>query len=347
MSSERQIIDISTWTIVRVFGVLVAFILLYMLREVVGVLLFAVVLASAMEPAIRWFQSHRIPRILGTLVIFLVAIAVLFFAVYLLIPLLAEDLQGFTLSYPIFERQVLRELEAVGSLPFVDFIRENARGLLAQPSNYISNVSGGVVSFTSSFFGGVFSFVILVVVSFYLAAREKGIEDFIRLVVPLQYESYVVDLWLRAQRKMGQWFRAQLLLGALIGALIYIGLTVLGIKYAIVFAFIAAILELVPIVGPILAAAPAVLIAFLQSPFLALMVVILYIVVQQLESHVIVPVVMKSTIGISPIVVVISLLVGAQLAGIIGLLLAVPVAAVAVELLNDLDRKKRGNARNA
>lgn len=347
MSSERQIIDISTWTIVRVFGVLIAFILLYMLREVVGVLLFAVVLASAMEPTIRWFQSHRIPRILGTLIIFLVAIAVLFFAVYLLIPLLAEDLQGFTLSYPIFERQVLRELEAVGSLPFVDFIRENARGLLAQPSNYISNVSGGVVSFTSSFFGGVFSFVILVVVSFYLAAREKGIEDFIRLVVPLQYESYVVDLWLRSQRKMGQWFRAQLLLGALIGALIYIGLTILGIKYAIVFAFIAAILELVPIVGPILAAVPAVLIAFLQSPFLALMVVILYVVVQQLESHVVVPVVMKSTIGISPIVVVISLLVGAQLAGVIGLLLAVPTAAVVVELLNDLDRKKRGISRNA
>lgn len=346
MSSERQIIDISTWTIVRVFGVLIAFILLYMLREVVGVLIFAVVLASAMEPTIRWFQSKRIPRILGTLMIFLVAIAILFFAVYLLIPLLAEDLQGFTLSYPIFERQVLRELEAVGNLPFVDFIRENARGLLAQPSNYISNVSGGVVSFTSNFFGGVFSFIILVVVSFYLAAREKGIEDFIRLVVPLEYESYVVDLWLRSQRKMGQWFRAQLLLGALIGALIYIGLTILGIKYAIVFAFIAAILELVPIVGPILAAVPAVLIAFLQSPFLALMVIILYIVVQQLESHIVVPVVMKSTIGISPIVVVISLLVGAQLAGIIGLLLAVPIAAVVVELLNDMDRKKRGHTKN-
>lgn len=340
-SPAREYWEVSTWTIVRFFGAIIVLFLLYVLRDLIAILLFSVVLASAMEPAIRWFQRRRIPRILGTLIIFVAALGILAFAVYLLIPLLAEDFQGFTLTYPVFERQVLRGFENVADLPFIDFIRENTRNLLSQPQQYISSFSGGVLSFTSDFFGGVFSVVIIVVVSFYLAAREQGIEDFIRLVVPLRYEPYVMDLWTRSQRKMGQWLRGQLLLGALVGALIYLGLTLLQIKYALVFAFITAILELVPIVGPILAAVPAVMIAFLQSPFLALMVIILYLVVQQLESHLIVPLVMRSTIGISPIVVIVALLVGAKLAGIMGLLLAVPIAAVGVELLNDFDRKKR------
>ncbi|MBI2097110.1 MAG: AI-2E family transporter [Candidatus Sungbacteria bacterium] len=344
MASERQLTEISTWTIIRVFAAALGIFLAYHLREILAVLLFAIVLASAMEPTIRWFQERKIPRILSTLIIFLSAFGVIFLAVYLLIPLLAADLEGFNLSYSVFERQILGELGSIGGVPFIDFIRENARGILLEPSQYISSISGGVFAFTSTFFGGVFSFVILVVVSFYLAAQEKGIEGFIRLVTPLKYESYAVDLWLRSQRKMGQWLRAQLLLGALIGAVIYVGLTLLDIKYALVFAFLAGILELVPVVGPILSAAPPTLVAFLQSPFLALMVIILFVVVQQLESHVVVPVIMRQTIGIPPIVVIIALLVGAKLAGVLGLLLAVPIAAVIVELVNDFDRRKRAAA---
>ncbi|OHA01060.1 MAG: hypothetical protein A3C11_01580 [Candidatus Sungbacteria bacterium RIFCSPHIGHO2_02_FULL_49_12] len=341
MPKESQLLDISTWTFVRFFAIVIGLLFCYLLRDILFVLLFAVVLASALEPAIRWFQTYRVPRILATVIIFLAVLGVLFLAIYLLLPLLANDLQGFSLSYSVFERQILSQLGAGGSIPLIDFIRENARGLLEQPSEYISKISGGVFAFTATFFGGIFSFIILVVVSFYLAVQEKGIEDFIRLVAPLKYESYAVDLWLRSQRKMGQWLRAQLILGALIGALIYLGLTLLGVQYALVFAFLAAILELIPVVGPVLAAAPAVVIAFLQSPFIALLVIILFVVVQQLESHLVVPVVMHRAIGISPIVVVVALLIGAKIAGVFGLLLAVPIASIVVEFLNDFDRKKR------
>ncbi|RJR20317.1 MAG: AI-2E family transporter [Desulfobacteraceae bacterium] len=98
---ERTIIDVSTSSIVRFFAVLLGIILLYYLRDIVVVLLFAVVLASAMEPAIRWFQRHKIPRILGTVIIFLSVVAIFVAAVYLVVPLVSEDLQGFTLTYPI------------------------------------------------------------------------------------------------------------------------------------------------------------------------------------------------------------------------------------------------------
>jgi len=337
---ERSTIELSTWTIARFLVLVLALVFAYVLRDILLVFLFAVVLASAMEPVIRWFQDRKLPRLLATIMIFLCVFGVFFLAIYLLIPALSNDLQGFTLNYPVFERQIFG---AVSNIPFLDFIRENARELLTEPSQYISSVSGGVLTFTQSFIGGVFSLIILIVVSFYLAVRERGVEDFIRLVTPLRHEAYAVDLWLRSQRKMGQWLRAQLLLGALIGAAIYVGLTLLNVKYALVFAFVAAILELVPIVGPVLSAVPPTIIAFLQDPSLALIVIILFIIVQQIESHIVVPLVMKSSIGISPIVVVIALLVGAKLAGIIGLLLAVPMAAVIAEFLHDYDRKKRGS----
>ena len=184
--------------------------------------------------------------------------------------------------------------------------------------------------------------VILIVVSFYLATQENGIENFLRLVTPLEYEEYMIDLWTRSQKKMGHWLRAQLLLGVLIGILVFIALTFLGIKYALLLAFVAAVFELIPVIGPIMAAAPAAFTAFLQDPILAVIVVLVYFVVQQMESHLIVPVGMRKTVGLNPLVVVVALLVGAKLGGILGLFLAVPVAAVLVEFVVDIDRRKRG-----
>ena len=150
-----------------------------------------------------------------------------------------------------------------------------------------------------------------------------------------------MDLWERSQKKLGKWLRTQMLLGAIVGLLIFFGLTILGIPHAFFFALIAAIFEIIPVVGPILAAVPAVAAAFLVSPVSSISVVALYVIVQQTESHIIVPVVMRRTIGLSPLVVVLALLAGAKLGGIFGILLAVPLTAISAELLNDWDKKKR------
>jgi len=126
----------------------------------------------------------------------------------------------------------------------------------------------------------------------------------------------------------------------IVGLLVFIGLSVLGIKYALVLAVIAALFEIVPFIGPILAASPAVILAFFQSSFLALLVIILYIVVQQLQNYLIVPQVMKRTVGLNPVVIIIVLLVGGKLAGLLGIVLAVPAAAAIAEFLKDLQKKK-------
>jgi predicted PurR-regulated permease PerM len=129
----------------------------------------------------------------------------------------------------------------------------------------------------------------------------------------------------------------------IVGCLTYIGLYFLGIKYALTLALVAALLEIIPYIGPILAAIPAVILGFAQSPFLALLVILLFVVIQQLENYIIVPQVMKKTVGLNPIVIIIVMLIGAKLAGVIGIILAVPVAAAVAEFLKDI-RKESSNA---
>ena len=229
--------------------------------------------------------------------------------------------------------------------PLVDLWREaERRGSVpadAEITACLARVGSGALDLFFTVFGGIFSGVILVVVSFYLASQEKGIEHFLRLVTPLRDENYVIDLWMRTHAKLGRWLRGQLLLGLAIGIVVYLVLSVLGIKYALSLALIAAIFELIPIIGPILAAVPAVFLGFLKGPELGLTVAVAYFLIQQLESHLLVPVVMRQAVGLNPLLIIIALLAGAKLGGVMGMFLAVPVASVLVEFLTDTDRRRR------
>ena len=130
----------------------------------------------------------------------------------------------------------------------------------------------------------------------------------------------------------------QILLMLIIGVLTYIGLFFLDVKYALTLALIAGLFELIPYVGPFIALIPAAILAFIQAPLLGLLVVILYVVIQQLENYVIVPQVMKKTVGLNPIVIIIVMLIGAKLAGVIGIILSVPLTASIAEFLKDLQK---------
>lgn len=339
-SKDIQILQISTWSIIRFFAVLIGIAALYAIRDILAALFFAVIVASAIEPGIEWLKARRIPRILSVILLYFAIAAVLFFAVYLVFPIVADEFKRFYSALPELQGKIFSEIQELGIFSYLTLFGGSAPDILAIPAKYLGQL-GGIFDFVSSVFGGITTFLLTIVFSFYLAAQEKGIENFLRLVAPLQYEPYILDLWKRSQRKLGIWLRTQMLLGALVGILIFFGLTLLGVQQAFFLAIIAAMFEIIPVVGPILAAIPAVSIAFLVSPSLGLMTTLLYLIVQQIESHVIVPVVMRRAVDLSPLIVVIALLVGAKLGGIFGILLAVPITAILAELLNDWDKKKR------
>lgn len=341
LSREIQRITISTSTIFRFFAVLLGLAALFIVRDIMFSLIFAVIIASAVEPSIEWLKKRGMGRILGVVIIYAVFLILAGFFLYLILPLMIDELSIAVSTFANLQHQILAGIQETGGLAIGTFFTENADILSKIPFQYLATFGQTALASGGRIFSGIFTFILIFVFSFYLVTQEKGIENFLRMVTPLKHESYVLDLWDRSQRKLGKWLRAQMLLGAIVGVFTFIGLTMLGVEQALLLALITSVFEIIPVVGPILAAIPAVIIGFFISPIIGVSVIVLYIVVQQTESHIIVPVVMRKAVGLSPLVVVVALLVGAKLGGIFGILLAVPLTAVCAEVLNDWEKKKR------
>ncbi|MEI6597353.1 MAG: AI-2E family transporter, partial [bacterium] len=186
------------------------------------------------------------------------------------------------------------------------------------------------------------AFILVFVLTFYMTVEEQATKRLVRSLVPLKHQPYLTNLMNRMQDKIGLWLRGQLILSLVIFVLVWIGLTILGVKYAVVLALLAGVMEIVPYLGPIISAIPAVFIAFTQYPMLAVGVLILYYLIQFAENHILVPQVMRRTVGLNPVITIVALLVGAKIAGILGIALAVPVTtAIGVAVGDFLDINKK------
>lgn len=334
-------IEINTGTIVRAVLVVLFFVFVYMLKDVFIIFLFALIIASAISPFANWLESKGFPRLFGVLLLFLTVIGLVGFLLSLIVPFVSQEVSQLLTALPETLSKLSTSLERAqeGAPQYLDFVSE-IQNILETFSTYLQQSAQSVISLVISIFGGVMSFIAILIISFYLSVTKNGIENFLGSIVPEKYEQYAIGLWKRSEVKMGRWIQGQLLLGLVMGLVVYVGLSLMGVKYALIFALLAAVFEIVPMVGPVLAAIPAVFLALLQSPALGLWVVLFYVLAQQLENHLLVPVVLGKTIGLNPVVVIIALLVGQQLAGIPGMILSVPLATVLVEMLDDFAKHK-------
>jgi predicted PurR-regulated permease PerM len=348
-STNVETIRISSDTIVRTILFILLFLAIYILRDLGLILLTAVVIASAIEPATRWFATRGVPRILAVIGIYLSVAVTLTLLVYFFLPPLLGDVADVIDQAPQYlaNLHVSSTSDATASLLAPHQISGLADWLstpetLTQIRGLLAGATGGAFSLASTIFGGVLSFILIVVLSFYLAVQKDGIATFLRVITPYRNETYVINLWRRAQLKIGLWLQGQLTLSLIVGVMTFIGLLILGVPNAFLLALLAAGFEVIPVFGPFLSAIPAVAIALIDGgATLGLVTVLLYIIVQQVENHVLYPLVVKKVVGVPAIVVIISLLAGAQLAGFLGVILSVPMAAVLMEVIKDVDGRKR------
>lgn len=336
----KTTVNISTSTIFRTIFIVLFLIFLYVIKDILVLLFFAVIIASAVDLPARYFDKLKIPRILSVLLIYLICIGLLIGLFVLFIPSLSEEIKDFSVEFPKYTEGIYQKFQRLqdGSLKFQKIIDE-AQKVLSNLGETLRESASSILARTLGIFGGLLSVILVIVVSFYLAVQKNGIQNLLKAVTPKEHEDYVLNLWARAQRKMAHWFQGQLFLAVVIGVLVYIGLSLLGVRFAFLLAIIAGVLELVPYIGPVLSAIPALILAFFQAPILALWVLILYIVVQQLENYILVPLIMKKVVGLNPVVVIIALLIGGKLLGIVGILLAVPAAAILAEFFKEIKRK--------
>lgn len=340
--SDHQTIHIETGSIFKIIFIVLALVFLYLVRDVIVILFFAIIIASAVGPFANWLESKKFPRLLGVLLLYLAFFGLVVFLLSLIVPFVALELGQLTQALPDFVSNLsgaLEKAQQTSSSRYFDFFSE-IQNMLDSFSQFLFAYSQSAISLIINIFGGVLSFVAIIIISFYLSVMRRGIVGFISSVMPEKYEDYVISLWKRAEFKVGRWLQGQLLLALSVGLMVFVGLSLLNVKYALLLGIVAMILEIVPIVGPVLAAIPGLVLAFSQSPTLGIWVLVFYVAVQQIESHALTPLILGKTLGLNPVTVILALLIGGKIAGIIGIIIAVPIAVVIVEILDDLAKQK-------
>ena len=334
-------VHITTGTIARVFLLLGLAGLLWYLRDIVLIVLAAVVIASAIEPGVRALMRYRVGRLWSVILIYVGVIAGFSATLFFFIPPVLNDAASLLQQLPATLSSLNLADLTHGLLPNAISQTLSSADLLRDLSQTLASSTGGMFTTASAFFGGLTSLVLIGVFAFYFSVQETGVDDFLRIVTPVQHESYVLDLWKRSQEKIGKWMQGQLILGLIVGMLLYLGLVILGIPHPLLLAVLAAVFEIIPVFGQILAAIPAIAVAFTFGGVTeALLVTGLYAIVQQFEAHLIYPVVVKKIVGVPPLLVILALLVGLKLVGFLGVLLSVPIAGAIQEFVNDIEKRK-------
>ncbi len=335
-------INISNKSIIRVLIAIAVVFALLQLTDLVLVVLTSIVIASFVKTVSEKLKTYRIPKALSVLTMYILGFLSLAGLFYFFIPVLIVELSKLIPVIVDLVPDLMNSEAVVGAQSIATSISEGAvvGDILNSLQNTLSSFSSGFFGFISSLFGNIINVVLIVVISFYLSMADDGVESFLRIVTPRKHEAYVIDLWHRSQRKIAHWFRGQMLLALIISLMTFVGLALLGVEYALLLAVIAAFAELIPF-GIIFAAIPAVSLAFATGGLpLAILVVILYVVIQQIENYVLQPLIVGKVTGISPIAIILAVLISLKLAGFWGLILAIPVSVTLLEYIKDLEKEK-------
>ncbi len=323
-------VEISYKTVVFTVGFLIALWLIIQIRDVIVLLFLALILLSALSKPVDWLNSRRVPRLLSVIIVYVILILVISLVFSIIIPPLVLQTTEFVIRIP----QIVSTINDF--LLFHNIPVENFSAMLSHQAQLLT---GDIVSITKTIFSSILILITLFILTFYSLLEWRKFLRFVASPFSGKQEKRIVTTVTKVEEGIGKWVRGQLTLSLTVGVLTFIGLVVLNIPFALPLALIAGMLEIVPIVGPILAAIPAILVGLTVSPVMALAVTALFVIVQQLENHLIVPLVMSRVVGLQPPVVIIALLTGAKLAGVGGAFLAIPLIVVFkiifVELLQE------------
>lgn len=307
---KPQKIEISAKTIVFTIMFILSLGLLWQIRELIFSLFIAFIIAGALKPAVGFLERIKLPRIVASLIIYLLFIFAIYGMFSLIIPPLLSEMIFLFKNLPEIIKSIVPQSNIAINF---DFLTQNIPSIANQTLSFLKGFFSNAVFVTSTLFFG-FYFLL-----------EKNLEA--KLLsnffdeVEISKIEFVSN---RAQKRMSSWFWGEIILMFVVGTMTYIGLNIIGMKYALALAVLAGLLEVIPSLGPIASSVPAILIGLSYSPIMGLYSTILYLIVQQLENNLVVPIVMKKATGLHPIITLIAMVVGGKLAGIMGVLLAVP-----------------------
>jgi len=315
-------VEISHKTIVFTVLFLIFLGFVYIVRDIILELFVALLLMTILEPLVGMLSKIKIPRALSVFISYILVIGVLGGVIALLVPALVEQTTNFISAFPGY-------ISNIGITK--DFGDQIVSGLLST----VGNVPGKIFQFTFSIFNNVLAIATVLVFAFYMLLTRANLEDQLGFFFGEEKKKELGRVIDRLELRLGGWARGELILMFMIGLGVYIGLMLLGIPFALPLSILSGILEIIPYLGPVISAVPGVLIGFGISPVTGLGVTALYFLVHQLENYILVPKIMEKSVGVSPIITLIALAVGARLAGVVGVIISVPTVITIQVLIKE------------
>lgn len=308
---------VAGWFIFQVRGIIVSIFLAY-------------VIMAAMLPAVRLLRKRGLPQLFAVLIPYVAMFLLIFMLIIPLIPFVAEQINSLLKNFP-------------------GYLDDSARilGFQLDPNqirDYISTEIGALgrnaIGVTSKVFGGLLATLTVLVVSFYFLMYNEKFKHKVSALFEQEHRDHVRETMRLIDEKLGAWLRGQIALCFAVGLTTWVVLSVIQMPYALPLALIAGILEILPTLGPILSAVPAVIVAFTISPTLGLVVIVAYLLIQALENNLLVPKIMQRAVGLNPVVVILAVMIGANLMGVAGALLAIPFVSFIIVLFNSLNEQQ-------
>lgn len=321
---ENYKIEISSRTIIFTVFFVLLLRFLWLIQDVIFSLFVAFIIMSALKPYVSFLEKNKLPRFLAAFLVYLLFLT-FFFSIFFLVfpPLIVQSTLLFRVLPSILER-----------------IAPNATSLLNLDSifQYLPNITNQFFDIIKGIFSNAVFFITTLFFSFYFLLEENVIRKIVSRFFSEEKAKTAITVFDKAEKRLNAWFWGEITLMTIVGLMTFVGLNLIGIRYALALSVLAGLLEAVPNLGPTISSIPAILLGFAISPIMGFAALALYFIIQQLENNLIVPVVMKRAVGLNPIITLFALLVGGKIGGVLGVLLAIPITVfletVLIEIIN-------------
>lgn len=364
----QMMVDLSTWSVTRAALAVLAVVggtwLVIQLQDAIILLLLGFFVSAIIDPSVRFLERLRVPRLLAVLIHYLAAIVIVTGLMVSLVPMLGSQITEMVTKVTVAANAFVRDPDFV--LPFLSpeanvRLHDLLQAILADPSlnsfsfalqqlgQNLSSAAQGSLQFAFGLAGSALSFVaqmtVVLALACFIQLERESIRQWVRGMLPAGYRGYLDDKSQAIHVKIAQWARGQAILGLCIAVLVFTALSIVGLEYALVLAVLAGLTEFIPYLGPLIAAVPAILVALTQEgPQWALLVAVLFYIIQWLENNFLVPMVMQRAVGLSPVAVMFAMLVAVSFPNtihpILGILLAVPATTILAIFLEDFRRRR-------
>lgn len=326
-------IKFDPYNLIALFGIGAVGYAMWSVRGFLLMLLVAIVISTFIEDFVKRWEKYKIPRVASVLIFYIIMMTLFFGIIIFMVPVIIKEVSTLSGFFPEISHYVN-----------FDFLSQQI-GKISGTGDVITKIKqtpiDNLLETLGSFFGGIINLVIVFIISFYLSVQNNALDRILRIFTQKKYEKNVLRVWHKTQRKIGGWFRGQLIIAALLVVITYAGLSIIGIEYALLLSLLAGLMGLVPY-GIFIALIPAVGIGFLHNGWqTGLIIVIFYMLVQQVLDYIVQPLIFKKMTGIPSLLVILSVIMGAKLFGFAGLIIAIPLALLGLEIVAEIENHKK------